>query len=83
MKLVIKGHPARRMQERGVTAADIENAIRRYHTSLPGWDGGVAYLGPGANGATLKVWTVSPGFVDEQSPVIIKSVAWADVEDRT
>lgn len=64
------------MRQRGVTRADIETAITNAHTTMPGLDGGVTYVGPGVNGNDLKVWVLSPGYVDEDTRITVKSVAW-------
>lgn len=83
MRLRIVGHPARQMQRRQVTRADIESALRSFHTSIAGKPDSITYIGPGVGGADLKVWALPPGFVDEETTVVIKSVAWKDKEDPT
>ncbi|WP_372490066.1 DUF4258 domain-containing protein [Nocardioides bruguierae] len=72
-----QGHATERMTERKISRQDIENAIRNHRQvvndpSKPS----VTYIGPGVNGRTLKVFTLPPGYVNEQTPVIIKSAAW-------
>lgn len=70
------------MRQRGVTEADIENALRNYHSSVVSERANsVTYIGPGMNGDDLKVWTLPPGIVDEDTTITIKSVAWKDQED--
>ncbi|TIC84113.1 DUF4258 domain-containing protein [Nocardioides sp. GY 10127] len=79
MNLVLRGHPLQRMAQRGITRADIENALANSHTT---WTDpskpSVTYIGPGLNGQDLKVWTVPPGVEDPSGRVIIKSAAWKD-----
>lgn len=79
MKLQIRGHPRRRMAERGITEADIRAALEGFHTSITGKDS-VTYVGPGKNGEDLKVFVMLPGIV-EDGATIIKSAAWKDKED--
>lgn len=76
MRLRIRGHPAKRMIERGVTEADIRSALENFHTRYEGPRAdSVTYIGPGNNGADLKVFVLQPGIV-EDGATIIKSVAW-------
>lgn len=77
MKLQIVGHPQQRMAERGVTVADIESAIAGAHTTVTG-ERSVTYIGPGTDGRALKVWALPPGYVDQETTIIIKSVAWKE-----
>jgi len=82
VKLGIRGHPERRMRQRGITRADVENALTHHHTSVvSGRSKSVLYIGPGMNGHDLKVWTMPPGIIDEDTTITIKSVAWKDQED--
>lgn len=61
------------MAERGITEAHIESALGHAHTVIS-QSGSVTYVGPGVNGADLKVWAVPPGYVDDAT--MIKSVVW-------
>lgn len=76
MILKIVGHPRDRMAERSVSVGDIEHAIRHAHTVVPSPPRSITYIGPGLNGADLKVWALPPGYVDEHTTIIIKSTAW-------
>jgi len=69
------------MTRRRVTRADIEHAIRNFHTSYETQSDSIAYIGPGAGGEDLKVWALPPGYVDEETTIVIKSVAWKGVSD--
>lgn len=82
MKLVIRGHPVRRMAQRNVTKGDIENALRNYRSSWPTTSNSIEYRGPGVDGRELKVWLLPPGYIDEDSTMTVKSIAWAGEEDR-
>jgi len=84
MKLRIIGHPVRQMRLRSVTQADIEHALANHHMKIESSRANsVTYEGPGMNGDVLKVWTLPPGIVDEDTTIIIKSVAWKNREDPT
>lgn len=76
MKLRIdRGHATARMQQRGISRRDIESAIASAHTVLA-VGGSMTYIGPGLNGTDLKVWVLPPGYVDEDTTIIVKSAAW-------
>lgn len=64
MRLRIVGHPRQQMRRRPVTEDDIRSALASYHTSRPGRDGAITYIGPGVNGDDLKVWVLPPGLTD-------------------
>ena len=81
MRLHIVGHPARRMRQRKVTGADIENAIRHHHTSVSTRPDSITYIGPGMSGQDLKVWVLPPGYADEDTTITVKSAAWRNRED--
>lgn len=76
MRLRIRGHPADRMRERQITEDDIENAIANHHTSYESGSDAIVYNGPGMNGADLKVVAMRPGYVDDMTTIVIKTVAW-------
>lgn len=81
MRLRIVGHPRHQMARRQVSEADIRSALSQYHSSFTGKGDSITYIGPGVSGADLKVWALPPGYVDEETTIIIKSVAWKDQED--
>lgn len=63
------------MSERVVSRQDIEAAIRNAHTVVRGST--YTYVGPvPPDGRELKVWAMPPGYVDEETTIIIKSTAW-------
>lgn len=80
MRLGIRGHPIARMEQRGITRADIESAIAQHHTRIEN-ETSITYVGPGVNGDDLKVWTLPPGYVDDDTTITIKSAAWKGQED--
>lgn len=75
MRLVIVGHPVRRMAERGITEDDILSALRNNHSSWTTRDGSIQYVGPGVDGRNLIVWTL-PAELSEEATITIKSIAW-------
>lgn len=81
MQLVIVGHPAARMRQRGITPGDIEHALRSHVSSWSTPKNSVQYVGPGLNGRELKVWLLPPGYLGEDSVVTVKSAAWKGEED--
>lgn len=76
LNLVIVGHPAERMRERGVTEADIRTALGACVMHTLG-SNSVTHTGPGVNGNQLKVWTLGSEIVHE-GRLVIKSVAWRE-----
>ncbi|TDW91122.1 hypothetical protein EV647_4693 [Kribbella sp. VKM Ac-2566] len=80
MRLIIRGHALQRMRERHVTREDVENALRGRWLTLPERQNGIQYEGPGLDGRTLKVWLLPPGYVNEDTTMVLKSVAWKDEE---
>ena len=69
------------MRERNITRGDIVNAIRDWKVRTPPHgDRGIGYEGPGLSGRTLKVWVLPPGYVDEDTTIVVKSVACKDGE---
>lgn len=76
MNIVIApGHATTRMQQRGITPADIEHALSNCVQHSPGEQGGTCHLGFGLNGQPLKVWTLHTP-LDHAGTVIVKSAAW-------
>ncbi|MCH9738060.1 MAG: hypothetical protein K0U42_04810, partial [Actinomycetia bacterium] len=78
--LVISGHPAHRMIERGISAGDIQSALAKYVTRIEGSGNSITYIGPGQNGLLLKVFLLKPGLINMETPVIVKSVAWHNTQ---
>jgi Domain of unknown function (DUF4258) len=82
MKVIISNHCARRMAQRGISAADIERALRCCFDHYPGDDGGTCHVGYGLDSRRqLKVWTtppLSPGGDIHKGEIIVKSAAWKD-----
>lgn len=84
MILRVQGHPVQQMARRGVTKLDIESAVANRHTSFASdRNDSITYIGPGVDGSDLKVWVLPPGYVDEETTIIVKSVAWKNREDPT
>lgn len=81
MRLVIVGHPRKRMLQRGITEADIRHALANVRSSWETPKGSVQYVGPGLDGRELKVWVLLPGITSSEAEVVIKSVAWKGQED--
>ena len=70
------------MERRNISRADLENALANHHTSISSdKSNSVTYIGPGMNGADLKVWVLPPVNLADGSTIVIKSAAWKDVED--
>jgi hypothetical protein len=78
MKIILRGHPLERMVERGVTEADIQHVLRFYSSSFATRNNSTELRAMFVNGRVLKVWIV--GSVPLVEPVIIKSVAWMEIE---
>ncbi|WP_142142486.1 DUF4258 domain-containing protein [Streptomyces sp. SLBN-31] len=74
MRLTYTRHAQRRMVQRNVTRADIENALQHYIERLATPEPSIRYRGPGLNGDILKVWVVPDG--SPGADKTIKSVAW-------
>jgi hypothetical protein len=75
INLIIRGHPQRRMEERGITPADIERAIRSCYADSPANRGGYCHEGYGTDGRSrLKVWTMPP--LSHEGDIVVKSAAW-------
>jgi hypothetical protein len=73
------GHPGTRMRERGITRADIENALGTCFAHTPGHNGGGCHVGYGVGGTReLKVWTVQASLV-HTGDIVVKSAAWKGV----
>lgn len=83
MDMRITWHAKKRMGERGVAEADIENAVVNCVSSWETAKKSVQYIGPGVDGRMLKVWLVPPGYGGPESSVIVKSVAWRGEVDST
>ncbi len=82
MKLHCGRHAQQRMSRRHVSVEDIKNAIDCYHTRFESErTNSITYIGPGIDGMDLKIWALPPGYVDEDTTIIIKSVAWKDQGD--
>ena len=75
MRLILRGHPVKRMAERGVTEEQIRATLLSPDTTMPGDNGGRCYQRRFPDGRTLKVWLVQPMSSTDTS-VIVKSAAW-------
>ncbi|WP_406566384.1 DUF4258 domain-containing protein [Acaricomes phytoseiuli] len=72
--LKITSHALRRMSERGVTEADIQQALATPTMSMPGRPTGVTYIGPTVGKQRLAVCVVEP--LERDKLVTIKSLYW-------
>lgn len=76
MQLIVTKHLRDRLAERGITEADVRNALRHFHISYetpkPSW----CFEGPALNGRTIKVWC-PPGKAGPET-YIVKSTAWKE-----
>ena len=64
-----------------MTRDDIEHALQNCTLSWETNSDSIQYIGPGMDGRDLKVWLLPPGYVDGDSRMIVKSVAWEGEED--
>jgi hypothetical protein len=75
INLIIRGHPQRRMEERGITLDDIERAIRSCYADNRANDGAWCHEGYGMDSRNrLKVWTMPP--LSHEGDIVVKSAAW-------
>jgi hypothetical protein len=75
INLIIRGHPQHRMDERGITEADIKRALRSCYADHPADDGAWCHEGYGMDGRSkLKVWTMPP--LKHEGDIVVKSAAW-------
>ena len=80
MRVVMRGHPRDRAEERGFTQEDVEAVVENYAYSASSkkGDATILYGAPRHNGAVLKVVLV--GDPPKTDPYIVKTAAWRDSE---
>lgn len=80
MRVQYTKHARERMDERGITDAEVLHCINEHHQSFTRADGKIVYLVEVA-GRTLKVVTQPRGSAENRTFVII-SVMWRDGDDN-
>lgn len=55
MNLIIRGHPARRMTEREISRAEVEEVLSNPFQTHPGTAGSTVYTGHTASGRVIQV----------------------------
>lgn len=59
MRLVIRGHPKVRMQERAITEAEVREVLSNPVQTHPGQSGATVYTGTTSSGRTIQVVVIT------------------------
>lgn len=73
-----KFHALQRMAQRGISEADVMNALSHHTDEEVTPKNSIRYIGPGLDGRDLKVWLLPPGLTVPGAKIVVKSTAWKD-----